>query len=75
MSQGAQEADPEADLELPIRKKPGKDLTCVEKEYNRTHSKIRVYVENTIRRVKTYRIMGSGGQSNPITPVNNYANF
>ena len=56
--QGAQEADPEADLELPIRKKPGKDLTCVEKEYNRTHSKIRVYVENAIRRVKTYRIMG-----------------
>ena len=28
------------------------------KEYNITHSKIRVYVENTIRRVKTYRIMG-----------------
>ena len=30
----------------------------MEKEYNRTHSKIRVYVENAIRRVKTYRIMG-----------------
>ena len=55
---GAQEADPEADMMLPIRKKPGKKLTAVEKEFNRMHSRVRVYVENAIRRVKTYRIMG-----------------
>ena len=43
---------------LSIKKKPGGKLTDAQKEYNITHSKIHVYVENTIRRVKTYRIMG-----------------
>ena len=55
---GAQEADPEVDLTLPIRKKPGKGLTDAEKDFNRMHSKVRACVENAIRRVKTYRIMG-----------------
>ncbi len=56
--QGAQSVDAGTDVILPIKKKPGGKLTDAEKEYNITHSKIRVYVENTIRRVKTYRIMG-----------------
>ena len=56
--QGAQETDPEVDTTLSIRKKPGKKLTPVEKEFNKMHSKVRVYVKNAIRGVKTYRIMG-----------------
>ena len=56
--QGAQSVDADTEVILPIKKKPGGKLTDAEKEYNITHSKIRVYVGNTIRRVKTYRIMG-----------------
>ena len=54
---GAQEADPEVGMRLPIRKKPGKKLTSAE-EFNRAHSRIRVYAENAIHRIKTCRIMG-----------------
>ena len=43
---------------LPIKRKPGKKLSPKEKEYNKTQSKIRAYVEDAIRRVKTFRIMG-----------------
>ena len=43
---------------LPIRCKPGKKLTPEEREINRLQSKIRVRVENAIRRIKTHRIMG-----------------
>ena len=43
---------------LPIRCKPGKELSPEEREINRLQSRIRVYVENAIRRVKTHRIMG-----------------
>ena len=45
-------------MALPIRRKPGKKLSPEEREINRLQSKIRVRVENAIRRVKTYRIMG-----------------
>ena len=34
-------------------------------EFNRTHSRIRVYVENGIRRIKTWKIMG-GVYRNPL---------
>ncbi len=50
--------DAGTDAILPTKKKPDGKLTDAQKEYNITHSKIRVYVENTTRRVKTYRIMG-----------------
>ena len=56
--QGAQEVDPDVEVVLPIRRKPGKKLSPEEREINRLQSKIRVRVENSIRRVKTYRIMG-----------------
>ena len=56
--QGAQEVDPDVEVVLPIRCKPGKKLTPEEREINRLQSKIRVRVENAIRRVKTHRIMG-----------------
>ncbi len=55
--QGAQHIDAGTKVILPIKKSPGGKLTDDEKEYNRTHSKIRVYVENGIRRVKTFKIM------------------
>ena len=40
----------------PIKKKPGKKLTDAEKAPNKTHSRIRVYVEHAIRKVKTWPI-------------------
>ena len=49
----------------PIRRKPGKKLSDVEKTFNRLHSKIRVYVEHAVHRVKTWRIMG-GVRRNPL---------
>ena len=58
---GAAKAVKGIDMVLPIKKKPGLDLTPLEKGYNRIHSKIRVRVEHAIRRVKTFRIMGGGG--------------
>ena len=56
--QGAQEVDLGVEVVLPIRRKPGKKLSPEEREINRLQSKIRVRVENAIRRVKTHRIMG-----------------
>ena len=56
--QGAQKVDPDVEVVLPIRCKPGKKLSPEEREINRLQSKIRVRVENAIRRVKTHRIMG-----------------
>ena len=54
----AQKMYEEVEVMEPIRRKPGKKLSTLEKEFNRLHSKIRVYVEHAIRRVKTWRIMG-----------------
>ena len=50
---------------MPIRRKVGKKLSTAEKEFSRLLSKIRVYVEHAIRRVKTWRIMG-GMYRNPL---------
>ena len=50
----------------PIRRKPGKKLSGARKRVSTgCHSKIRVYVEHAIRRVKTWRIM-SGVYRNPL---------
>ena len=56
--QGAQKVDPDVEVVLPIRCKPGKRLSPEEREINRLQSRIRVRVENAIRRIKTHRIMG-----------------
>ena len=63
--QGAQEVDPDVEVVLPIRCKPGKKISSEEREINRLQSKIWVRVENAIRRVKTHRIMG-GRYRNPL---------
>ena len=55
---GAQKMYEGVEVLAPIRKKPGKKLTDAEKASNKAHSRIRVYVEHTIRKVKTWRIMG-----------------
>ena len=43
----------EVEVLAPISRKPGKKLSDVEKAFNKMHSKIRVYVEHAICRVKT----------------------
>ena len=55
---GAQKMYEEVEVLAPIRWKPRKKILALEKEFNRLHSKIRVYVEHAIHRVKTGRIMG-----------------
>ena len=55
---GAQKMYEDVEVLEPIRRKPGKKLSEIEKAFNRLHSRIRVYVEHAIRRVKTWRIMG-----------------
>ena len=62
---GAQKMYEAVEALAPIRRKPGKKLSDVEKTFNRLHSKIRVYVEHAIRRVKTWWIMG-GVYRNPL---------
>ena len=56
--QGAQSEDAGTHVVLPIRKKPKQKLTDTQKEYNTTQSRVRVYVEHAIHRVKTFKIMG-----------------
>ena len=48
----------EVEVLEPIRRKPGKKPSALEKEFNRLHPKIRVYAERAIHRVKTWRIVG-----------------
>ena len=67
--QEAQEADPDVEMALPIRRKSGKKLSTEKREINRLQSKIRICVENAIRRVKTYRIMGDRYR-NPLKKYN-----
>ena len=62
---GAQKMYEEVEVLAPIRRKPGKKLSGVEKTFNGLHSKIRVYVEHAIHRVKIWRIM-SGVYRNPL---------
>ena len=61
----AQKMHEEVEVLEPIRRKPGKKPLALEKEFNRLHSKIRVYVEHAIRRVKIWRITG-GVYRNPL---------
>ena len=44
------------DARLSLTRKPGKDLTPDQREYNKAHSRIRIRVENAIRRIKIFRI-------------------
>ena len=50
---GAQKMCEEVEALAPIRRKPGKKISDAEKAFNRLHSKIRVYVERAVLRVKT----------------------
>lgn len=45
--------------EIPYKKKKGEKLTKEEKEYNTALSKIRVKVENVIRQIKIFKIIGN----------------
>ena len=62
---GAQKMYEGVEVLEPIRQKPGKKLSDVEKTFNRPHSKIHVYAEHAIHRVKTWRIM-DGVYRNPL---------
>ena len=55
----------DVEVQAPIKRKPGKKIPDVEKAFNKMHSKIRVYVEHAIRRIKTWQIMGDRYQ-NPL---------
>lgn len=48
---------PGLDYVTPFKRKPGQDLTPGQRKYNRGHSRVRIRVENGIRRVKVFRIM------------------
>ena len=48
---------PELDYATPFKRMPGKDLTLGQLTYNRNHSRIRIHVENAIRRVEVFRII------------------
>ena len=45
---------PGLDYVTPIKRRPRKDRTPAERAYNRAHSKVRIRVENAIRRVKIF---------------------
>ena len=48
---GAQKMYEEVEVLAPIRRKPGKKISDVEKTFSRPHSKIRVYMEHAIHRI------------------------
>ena len=50
-------AVPGLDYATPFKRMPGKDLTPEQRAYNKAHSRVRIRVENGIRRVKIFRIM------------------
>lgn len=54
---GVQKDFPEQKSCLPIKKDRGCELTEVEKEYNKNHSRKRIVIEHAICRLKKYRIM------------------
>ena len=62
---GAAKAVKGIDMVLPIKKKPGLELTLRER-LQQNPLKVRVRVEHAIRRVKTFRIMGGGVYRNPL---------
>jgi len=49
---------PELNVNIPVKKPKGKELSSKEKRYNKKQRKARVVVEHTISRMKKYRIMG-----------------
>jgi hypothetical protein len=42
---------------LPLKKEKDRELTVLQKEYSRNHSKRRIAIEHVICRVKKYRII------------------
>jgi hypothetical protein len=54
---GVKKDFPEEKSSLPIKKKRNHELTVVEKEYNRNHSRRRIVIEHVICRLKKYKIM------------------
>jgi hypothetical protein len=54
---GVEKDFPEQLSALPYKKKRNSELSQVEKEYNKSHSKKRIVIEHTICRLKKYRIM------------------
>jgi len=49
---------PELNVNIPVKKPKGKELTKQEKRYNKKQRKARVIVEHTISRIKKFQIMG-----------------
>jgi hypothetical protein len=49
---------PELNVNIPVKKPKGKELTKQEKRYNKKQRKERVIVEHTIGRMKKFQIMG-----------------
>ena len=54
---GVKKDFPEQKSSLPIKKEKGCELSSLEKDYNRDHSKRRIVIEHVICRLKKYRIM------------------
>ncbi len=55
--QGINKEFPDRDAVVPYKRARGTELSPEQKEFNKKHSKMRVYVEHAIRRVKRFRIM------------------
>ena len=54
---GVEKDYPEQKSSLPIKKEKDCELTKIEKEYNKNHSKKRIVIEHAICRLKKYKIM------------------
>lgn len=55
--QGVKQLNPTKYIVLPFKKPKGKELSKLQKELNKAHSKRRVIVENVISRIKKFRIL------------------
>lgn len=55
---GIEKDYPELNVNIPVKKPKGKELTCQEKRQNKKLRKERVIVEHTLSRMKKFRIMG-----------------
>lgn len=55
---GVENDFPSMKAKLPVKKKKGKELSKKERRYNKKLNKERVVVEHSIRRIKTFNIMG-----------------
>jgi hypothetical protein len=45
------------DLVVPVKKKPGKELTKRQRKHNIAHSRLRICVEHGIGKMKTWRVL------------------